>query len=105
MRKSDIIDELKQIKFCKRPIHYAYLIRLALLLRYTSVSSYKLLMDELYLPSLLLLSKTSQGKIVVFKAAKLLKENGNISEDVVLLFDEIHLQKCEDYVGGDMVFS
>ena len=62
-------------------------------------------MGELNLPSLSLLSKTSQGKIDAFKAAKLLKENGNISEDVVLLFDEIHLQQCEDYVDGDMVFS
>ena len=43
--------------------------------------------------------------IDAFKAAKLLKENGNISEDVVLLFDEIHLQQCEDYVDEDMVFS
>ena len=34
------------------------------------------------------------------KAAKTLLENGNISEDVVLLLDEMYLQKCEEYIGG-----
>ena len=34
---------------------------------------------------------------------KALKENGSISEDVLLLFDEMYLQKCEEYVGGGTV--
>ena len=40
------------------------------------------------------------GSIDPIKAAKALLENGNISQDVVLLFDEMYLQKCEEYVGG-----
>ena len=31
-----------------------------------------------------------------------LKNEGKISEDVCLLFDEMYLQKCEEYFGGDL---
>lgn len=32
-----------------------------------------------------------------------MKSKGGISEDVILLFDEIYLQKCEEYVGGESI--
>jgi len=99
-KNSSVLDEMRLLVFQKKPIYSANLLRYALLLRHTSLSAYKLLLDELKLPSLSLLKKITAGKIDVFCAAKLLKENGNISEDVILLFDEIHLQKCEEYVGG-----
>ena len=35
------------------------------------------------------------------KSARLLKENGCISEDVILMFDEMYLDKCEEYAGGE----
>ena len=28
-----------------------------------------------------------------------------MSEDICLLFDEIYLQKCEEYFGGDQIGS
>ena len=37
------------------------------------------------------------GKIEAVTSFKALKENGSISEDVMLLFDEMYLQKCEEY--------
>ena len=41
------------------------------------------------------------GKIDAYKTAQLLKNNGSISEDVILLFDEIYIQQCEEYVAGE----
>ena len=35
------------------------------------------------------------------KGASALLLNGSISTDIVLLFDEMYLQKCEEYVGGE----
>ena len=32
-----------------------------------------------------------------------LKKNGKISEDICLLFDEMCLQKYEEYFGGEMI--
>ena len=40
------------------------------------------------------------GKIDVAATSELLRVNGCISSDVVLLFDEIYLQKSEEYFGG-----
>ena len=34
-----------------------------------------------------------------------LKKDGKISEDICLLFDEMYLQKCEDYFGGELIGS
>ena len=28
-----------------------------------------------------------------------------MSEDICLLFDEMHLQKCEEYFGGELIGS
>ena len=35
---------------------------------------------------------------MVYKKA--LRECGSISTEVILIFDEIYLQKCEEYFGG-----
>ena len=37
------------------------------------------------------------------KAARLLKEQTKILTDVVLLVDEMYLQKCAQYAGGECV--
>ena len=58
-------------------------------------------MDEFKLPSLILLRKITCGSIDTIAAVKLLKELRHNSEDVILLFDKIHSQKCEDYIGGE----
>ena len=42
----------------------------------------------------------STGSIDPVASAKILKENGKISSDVILIFDEIYIQRCEEYSGG-----
>ena len=75
---SFIFEELQQIKFQKKPIYSANVIRYALMLRYSSLQVYKLLLEEFYLPSLSLLHKISKGKIDALKSLKILRENGTI---------------------------
>ena len=55
-----IFDELKEVRFKMSPVYVPNIIRFELMLRYTSVQSYKLLFDEFGLPSLLLLRKSVQ---------------------------------------------
>ena len=56
-------------------------------------------MEEFNVPSISLLQKFASRKIDTLKSAKLLKENGSISEDVILMFNEMCLSKCEEYSG------
>ena len=37
------------------------------------------------------------------KALKVLRDKGKISKDVVLMFDEMFLQKCEEYITGKLI--
>ena len=82
------------------PVYAPDIIRFALMLRYASIQSHKLLLDEFWLPSLSLLQKIVTGDIDATKSAKLLKDEEKISSDVCLIFDEMYLQKCEEYTGG-----
>ena len=34
-----------------------------------------------------------------------MKKDGKISEDIRLLFDEMYLQKCEEYFEGELIGS
>ena len=96
-----IFDELRKRQFKKNQVYSSEIIQYALLLRYTSFQSYKLLLDEFSLPSISLLNKIKEGNIDALKAAKLLLENSSISKDIVVLFDEMYLQKCVEYCGGE----
>ena len=98
-----VFDELKEVRFKMSPVYAPDIIRFALMLRYTSVQSYKLLLDEFRLPSLSLLRKIVTGDIDAAKWAKLLKDDGKISSDTCLIFDEMYLQKCEEYTGGQLI--
>ena len=49
---SSIFEELLQYRFTKKPIYSANIIRYSLLLRYTSIQSYKVLLQDFSLPSL-----------------------------------------------------
>ena len=40
-------------------------------------------------------------KLNVTATAELLRTNDCMSSDVILLFDEVRLQKCEEYFGGE----
>ena len=79
------------------------MIRFALLLRYTSGQAYKILLDKLSLPSMSILRRLKSGSIDAIKAAKVLKENNSISEDIILMADELYLQKSAQYSGGQYV--
>ena len=79
------------------------MIRFALLLRYTSASAYRIAKQHLPLPSTSLLEKLRSCKVDCLKVAKLLQRKNKISTDVVLMDDEIYLQKRAQYVGGKYV--
>lgn len=98
-----IIDELQRNKFLKCPVYSANMLRYALTLRYTSKPAYQELMKEFKLPSLSLLKKLTSGKLDPISSLKALKEHGSIAEDVILSFDEMYLQKCEEYAGGEII--
>ena len=36
---------------------------------------------------------------------KILKESGNISKEVVLIIDEMFLQRSEEFVGGNLIVA
>ena len=98
-----ILEELKDLKFQKKRMYSSSVIRYSLLLRYTSLQTYRLLMKEFPFPSLSLLKKITEGKLDAVKCATTLKSQGAISEDIVLMFDEMYLQKCEEYSGGEII--
>ena len=70
------------------------------LLRYTSISSYIVLLEDFPLPSISLLQKISSGATDALKCAQILKKKGKISENLCLLFNELSPQKCEKYFAG-----
>ena len=49
------------------------------------------------------IEKITEGQLDAVKCAKSLKLQGMISEDVVLMFDEMYLHKCEEYCGGEII--
>ena len=99
----DVLEEMHRLRFKKRPIYSARVIRYALALRYSSLPAYKLLLEQFKLPSVSLLRRITSGKIDTLKTLKLLRENGSISDDVILMFDEMFLQQCEEYTGGKII--
>lgn len=96
-----VLEEIHKIKYQTRPMYSANLLRYALSLRYTSLSTYKVLLEQIKLPSISFLRKITSGKIDVMASAEALKNNKSISDDVILMFDEVYLQKCEEYVSGE----
>ena len=104
--KNSILNELQSRQNYKPQSRLPYsseMIRLALLLRYTSLQSYKILLKHFPLPSVSLLAKLKSSSADAVTAAKLLRKKNAISEDVVLMADEMYLQKKAQYGGGDYV--
>jgi len=75
----------------------------ALHLRYTSGQAYKLLLEKFPLPSLSLLKRLKSGNLDILKAAEILRKKGSISGDIVVLADELYIQKGVQYTGGHSV--
>ena len=103
---STILSELNSVQYYKpqgRPKFSSSMILYALLLRYTSCYSHKLLLQEFPLPSLSLLEKITSGFIDSVKYTKLLLEKEAMSEDYVLLVNEIYLEKSVQFHSGNFI--
>ena len=101
---SSILSELNSMQHYKpqgRPKFSSSMIRYALLLRYTSWQSYKLLLQQFSLPSLSLSKKITSGFIDSVKAAKLFLEKGAMSENCALLVDEMYLKNSVQFHRGN----
>ena len=79
------------------------MIQFALLLKYTSAAAYKIVKQQLALPSTLLLEKLKSCKVGSIRVANILKEQNKISTYVVLMVDKVYLQKYTQFVGGEYV--
>ena len=86
-----------------RPPFSASLIRYSLLLCYTSAQSYKLLLDQLPLPSFKSLRKIQSGGLDAIKAVQLMLNKELVTSDCVLLVNEMYLKKGAQYHGGSYV--
>ena len=98
-----IIEELKQLKFKKKRTLLSNAIRCSLHLCYNYLHTYRLSMKDFPFYSLSPLKKFTEGKLDAVKCPKSLKSQGVICEDIVLMFDEMYLQKCEEYCGGEII--
>ena len=76
-----------------------------LMLRYTSAQAYTLMMETLPLPAMSTLRKLRKGSVNALKAVKLYLETGQISNDIILIIDEMYLQKCIQYTSGEYLGS
>ena len=79
------------------------MIRFALDLRHTSLQAYKLLLEKFPLPSISLLNKIQEGGVDSLKALKVLREEDQISTDLILMVDEMCLYKVARYQAGEYV--
>ena len=52
-----------------------------------------------------MLRKLQKGSVDALKAVKLLLETGQISNDIIMINDEMYLQKCIQYTGGEYLGS
>ena len=94
------MQKIQYIKAKGRPPYSSDLIRFALMQRYTSRQSYKLLLNELPLPSFFLPQKLTKGGIDPIKSLKVLLRQEKVDSQCMLLIDEMYLQKSCEYHGG-----
>ena len=76
------------------------MIRFALLLRYTSAQAYRILAEYFPIPSMSTLRRYTRGSVDAVKVLEILKEKHEVSSDLVLMVDEMYLQKGVQYHGG-----
>ena len=86
-----------------RPPFSSDVIRYALLLRYTSPAVYKMLLQKFPVPSFALLKELQKGGLDSLRAVEILLQKDAISSDVVVIADEMDLQKCAEFHGGEII--
>ena len=104
--QNQLVVEMSNQQHYKAKVRLPYssqLIRLAMLVRYTSFQAYKLLQEHFPLPSLALLSKLRKGNTDALKVCSYLKESGKISQDITVMVDEMYLRKCAQYSEGKFI--
>ena len=97
---SSFASELEKIRYQKRPHYSNEILCFSLMMRYTSTQEYKLIQKEYNLPSFSFLAKLKSGGIDNIKSLAALKAANSISEDIVILYDEMYLEQCDEYSGG-----
>ena len=103
---NNILEELQRRQHYKpkgQPPYSAEMRRYALLLRYSSAQCYKYLLKQFPFPSFSTLNKLKQGGMDSLKALKFLRETDKISKNIVLMADEMYLQKSSQYQSGEYV--
>ena len=94
------MNNIRYIKPKARKPYSSETLRFSLMQRYTSRQSYVLLQHDFPLSSLSVLKKLASGGIEPIKAIQLLREEGKMNSDCVLILDEMYLQKSSEYHGG-----
>ena len=103
---SVVLKEFNNIQYYKpqgRPKFSSILIQFALMLRYISCQTYKLLLKELPLPSLSILKKLTSVEVASLKVAKLLLEKQAVCSGCVLIIDRMYLRKSVQFHSGNFV--
>ena len=93
------MDDLLQMQYYKpkdRPPFSTELMRYALLLRYTSAQCYKYLLNHFPLPSFSTLNKLKQDDLDSLNALKVLQRASKISDDILVMVNEMHLRKSKN---------
>ena len=62
-----------------------------------------MLKEFINLPSVSYLRKIIQRSVNIFKSAKRMLDSNFISKDIILMIDDVYLQKREDYAGGELL--
>ena len=60
-------------------------------LKYMLIQAYKILLDKFPVQCRSLLRKLKHGNLDMIKAANLLRNNGAMSDDIILMADEMYL--------------
>ena len=68
----------------------------------SSLQAYQLLLSAFPSPVISLLNKIQESAVGAIKALNVLKEKNKISEDCIMMFDEMYLQKLHSIRAANM---
>ena len=70
--------------------------------RYTSLQS-SVLLKEFNFSSVSYFRKIIQESVNISKLSKMMVDSNSISKNIILIFDEVYLEKREGYAGGELL--